>query len=171
MLKMVATGLTTLLIAGSSLAYAQEAGAPAQQGLQNLPRLTAADRKALTDARIGIVKAALQLKPDQEKYWPAVEDAIRARAQMREQRSAALQARMEKGGEIQPTELLRARANALTERADTLKKLADAWQPLYASLDEDQKRRMRFLVSHVLHEAREGVESRRMQEEEETEED
>ena len=171
MLKMVATGLTTLLIAGSSLAYAQEAGAPAQQGLQNLPRLTAADRKALTDARIGIVKAALQLKPDQEKYWPAVEEAIRGRAQMREQRSAALQARIEKGGEIQPIDILRARADALTQRGDALRKVADAWQPLYASLDDDQKRRMRFLAVHVLREVKEGVQSRRMEEEEETEED
>jgi hypothetical protein len=31
---------------------------------------TAADWNALTDARIAVVKAALQLKPDQAKYWP-----------------------------------------------------------------------------------------------------
>jgi hypothetical protein len=35
---------------------------------------------ALTDARINITKAVLQLTADQEKYWPAVEDAIRTRA-------------------------------------------------------------------------------------------
>jgi hypothetical protein len=34
----------------------------------------------LTDVRIDIVKIALKMTPDQEKYWPAVEDAIRARA-------------------------------------------------------------------------------------------
>jgi hypothetical protein len=33
-----------------------------------------------------MIKAALQLTPDQEKYWPAVEDAIRARAQNRQAR-------------------------------------------------------------------------------------
>ena len=27
---------------------------------------------------MAMIKAALQLTPDQEKYWPAVEDAIRA---------------------------------------------------------------------------------------------
>src|SRR5215470_2495987 len=32
-------------------------------------------------ARIGIVKAVLQLTPEQAKYWPAVEEAIRGRAQ------------------------------------------------------------------------------------------
>ena len=30
---------------------------------------------AVTDRRIEVIKAALQLKPDQEKYWPAVEAA------------------------------------------------------------------------------------------------
>ncbi|WP_342723112.1 hypothetical protein AAFG07_28500 [Bradyrhizobium sp. B097] len=34
--------------------------------------------------RVGIVKAALQLTPDQEKYWPAIEDAIRTRAKNRQ---------------------------------------------------------------------------------------
>ncbi|HYP58259.1 MAG TPA: hypothetical protein VEQ35_08240, partial [Beijerinckia sp.] len=66
---------------------------------------------------------------------------------------------------------LRARADALTQRGDALRKVADAWQPLYASLDDDQKRRMRFLAVHVLREVKEGVQSRRMEEEEETEED
>lgn len=40
----------------------------------------AADRNTLTDMRIDLVKAALQLTPEQEKYWPAVESAIRSRA-------------------------------------------------------------------------------------------
>jgi hypothetical protein len=166
MLRSLGIGLTTLLIAGSSLAYAQQAGAPAQQGQE---RLSPADRKALTDVRIGVVKAALQLKPDQEKYWPAVEDAIRGRATMREQRATSFQARYEKGGEVQPIDLMRARADALTQKADAVRKLADAWQPLYASLDEDQKRRMRFLVEHVVYHAREAVESRRMLKDEDEE--
>ena len=41
---------------------------------------SAADMNSLTDMRVGIVKAALQLTPDQEKYWPAVEEALRTRA-------------------------------------------------------------------------------------------
>ena len=41
---------------------------------------TGADPNALTDARVGIIKAALQLTPDREKYWPAVEEAIRPSA-------------------------------------------------------------------------------------------
>jgi hypothetical protein len=44
------------------LAYAEQAASQ--------DRLTAADWEHLTDARIKIVKAALQLTPDQEKLWP-----------------------------------------------------------------------------------------------------
>jgi hypothetical protein len=38
--------------------------------------------------RIDLVKAALQLTPDQQKYWPAIENAIRARAEDRKARLA-----------------------------------------------------------------------------------
>ncbi len=39
------------------------------------------DMKRLTDLRVGLVHAALQLTPEQEKYWPALEEAIRARSE------------------------------------------------------------------------------------------
>jgi hypothetical protein len=41
--------------------------------------------------------------------------------------------------------------------------LADAWQPLYVTLDANQKQRLRLAATYVLHEVREVVESRRMQ--------
>ena len=73
MLKTVVAGLTALFVTASSLAYAQ---APSTAGSkQEEPRLSAADLSALTDARIAIVKAALQLTPEQAKYWPVVEEA------------------------------------------------------------------------------------------------
>ena len=74
MLKSVIGVLTFLFVAGSSLAYAQESPPP-------IP--SQADFKILTDARIGIVKAALQLTPEQEKLWPPVEEAIPAPGQRR----------------------------------------------------------------------------------------
>jgi hypothetical protein len=169
MLKTVAIALTTMVISGSSLAYAQEAAAPAQPGQE---RYTAADWNALTDARIAVVKAALQLKPDQTKYWPAVEEAIRNRATMRQQRSVALKGQIAEQGERQPIELMRGRADALSQRAESLRKLADAWQPLYTSLDDDQKMRMRVLTRTVFQGIRGAVERRRMNEEnEENDED
>jgi hypothetical protein len=55
-----------------------------------------ADWSVLTNERIAVFKAALQLTPEQQKYWPAVEEAIRARAQTRETRLAT----MEESGSI-----------------------------------------------------------------------
>ena len=76
MLKMLSAGMTALVvITGSSLTYAQNPSAGHVS-----PHLSAADLNALTDARVAIVKSALQLTADQEKYWPAIEEAIRARA-------------------------------------------------------------------------------------------
>ena len=62
MVKTVAAGLTALFVTASSLAYAQAPSATTTTGGgQEHTRLSAADLNALTDARIGIVKAALQL--------------------------------------------------------------------------------------------------------------
>jgi hypothetical protein len=104
-----------------------------------MQRPSAADLNSLTDMRVGIVKAALQLTPDQEKYWPAVEEAIRARAKNRQarlERVAELRDRgsMEAVRDRNPVELMQRRADALTQRAADLKKLADAWDPLYKTL-------------------------------------
>jgi hypothetical protein len=44
-----------------------------------------------------------------------------------------------------PVERLRQRATALSETGAALKKLADATDPLYKSLDENQKRRFAIL--------------------------
>jgi hypothetical protein len=52
------------------------------------------------------------------------------------------------------------RADALAERSADLKKLADAWQPLYSTLSPDQKRRMAFLTVFVLRQVRSGIEQR-----------
>src|SRR6516162_10890247 len=77
MLRLVAAGATALFLTASPLAYAQD---------KLTERLSAADWGAITDARVNIIKTALQLTPDQEKLWPPIEDAIRARAKDREQR-------------------------------------------------------------------------------------
>jgi hypothetical protein len=51
-------------------------------------------------------------------------------------------------------------ADALAQQSADLKKLADAWQPLYATLSPDQKRRMAFLTVFVLREVRSRIEQR-----------
>jgi hypothetical protein len=145
-----------LLLSSLSPSLAQN---PAQAPSQDL--LNAADWKSLTEARIAAVKAALQLTPDQEKLWPAVEDAIRARGQGRYLRLQALAA--SPSGDVDPIQLLRSRADSLAQRSAELTKLAFAWQPLYPTLDAGQRLRVRILAVYALREMRDAVESRRLQ--------
>jgi LTXXQ motif family protein len=154
MLKGVVGLVTVLFVAGS--VYAQEA---------SHVRLTPTELNILTDARIGMTKAALQLTPEQQKFWPPIEEAIRARAQTRIHRLAQLKSLAEQAGQrdFNPVELMRGRAEALEQRGANLKRLADAWQPLYQTLNPDQKQRMRLVAMDVLHEVRGAVERRRME--------
>ena len=162
--------VTAILIVASSLAYAEETTSTV--GMRH--PITGADFNALTDARVGIIKAALQLTPDQEKYWPAIEDAIRARAKNRQARFADIEKRVGELREGNPVEVLRnrdpvdflqRRADALAQRSADLKKLASAWEPLYKTLSPDQKQRMAFLALYVLHEVRNAAEERTEDEE------
>ena len=133
----------------------------------------------MTDARIKIVKAALQLTPDQEKLWPPIEDAIRARAKDRQARIAmaierARELRDRSGIEVlrdrNPIEFMKKRADRLAQRSADLKRLADAWEPLYQTLDPEQKRRMAFLAILALREMRDAVEERRVRSEDDDDE-
>ena len=41
------------------------------------PPFNRAEMDALVDARVAAMQAGLKLTPDQQRYWPAVEQAIR----------------------------------------------------------------------------------------------
>jgi len=175
MLKIVVAGVTALFVTASPLAYAQAPAERAMERLSALEHLSAADRAKVTDERIDLVKAALQLTPDQEKYWPAVENAIRARANDRQARLAQIEETMgkrsdetlvEKLKNRDPIAFLNRRANALAQRSTDLKNLATAWEPLYKTLTPEQKKRMAALTLFVLRDFREDVEHRRLQAEE-----
>jgi len=155
MFKGVVGLVTVLVVAGA--AYAQEA---------SHARLTPTELNVLTDARIAMTKAALQLTPEQQKFWPPIEEAIRSRAEGRHHRMAALRSLAEQAGQrdFDPVALMRGRAENLAERGANLKKLADSWQPLYQTLNPDQKQRMRLLAMHVVREVRGALERRRMAE-------
>jgi len=165
MLRTISAGMTALaVITGPSLGNAQSPSAgPASQ------RVTAADMNALTDARIAIVKSALQLTAEQERYWPPIEEAIRSRAKDRQSRLESVttgaadradRSAIENLRDRNPVEFLNRRADALAQRAADLKKLAAAWQPLYQTLTPDQKRRLGFVAVSALRELRDGVEER-----------
>jgi zinc resistance-associated protein len=153
MWKALIAGTTVLTIAGSTLASAQQ---PAPAERPHRAQLTADDITAFTDARVAALKTALKLTSDQEKHWPAVEQALR---DISKERLARRQARSAGGQPVDATERLRDRADALAARATALRRLADAEKPLYQSLDEAQKRRfaiaMRFAARrHMEHHQR-----------------
>ena len=166
MRKGMIAAMAALFIVGTPMAHAQQAtsspGGPSDSG-----RLSQADFKMLTDIRIAMIKAALQLTPEQEKLWPAVEEAIRARAETRQRRLAALGERMGQWRDVDPVQLYRQRADVLADRAAGLRKLADAWQPLYQSLTPDQKTRLRLVTARAIEGLRTTMENRRMESDDE----
>ena len=166
MLKILVAGTTALFLAASPIANAQTS----QTSSATPERLNAADRNTLTDMRIDLVKAALQLTPDQEKYWPPVESAIRARAEDRKARIAKIgetvgkradESRVEVLRNRDPIAFLQRRSEALAQRSADLDKLAEAWQPLYNTLSQEQRQRMAAVTIFVLREMSDAVERRR----------
>jgi len=172
------TAIAFAVAASSPFAQAQTPAttveAPSTTGAIN----TTDEGQAVTDQRIAIVKAALELRSDQTQYWPAVEQAIRSRAKGREARLKAASDRVSDVSDRKITEILRdrdpvaflqRRSASFTQRGTELKNLADAWQPLYQTLSPDQKRRMAFLTVYVLREMRDKVEQRHMDDEDDGE--
>lgn len=172
MLKTILAGSAALAIAGSSLVYAQQRDhGPVRDGRGPGagPRLSLEDRAAFTDARIAALKAGLKLTPEQDKNWAPFEAALRDIAKAHQEHMAMGPAgdgprgdgpRMRRRGpdrdqaaaperDADPTARMRREAEMLTNTGTALKKLADAQEPLFASLDDSQKNRFR-LLSHIL---------------------
>ena len=74
---------------------------------------------------------------------------------------AATAEQVRQGHQVDPVYLWRNRADALAQRATELKNLANAWQPLYQSLDADQKKRMRVPALAVIRQMGDAVDARR----------
>jgi hypothetical protein len=169
MLKAALAGTAALAIVGSSFVYAQERGRPGgferpQSNERLQPNMD--DMRAFADARLAALHAGLGLTPDQEKSWPAFEQASREMAKLRLDRiAAAVNARRDRAPQPQsndPADRMHRRATAMTEVGTTLKKVADAMDPLYKSLNDGQKRRFAMLERMLAprDEGQQGRESR-----------
>jgi hypothetical protein len=142
MKKFAIAGIAELAIAGSTAVYAQH-----RPWFHEHMRINPEDRAALTDAKIAAVHAGLKLNPDQEKLWPPVEAAVRDFAKMRIDRAnARMNAPRDEAQRPDPVARLRERADTMATTATALKKIADAADPLYKTLDEGQKRRLTILT-------------------------
>src|SRR5579871_5713289 len=147
MRKFAIAGMAALAIAASTAVYAHQGWL--REHMQHM-RMSPEDRAAMLDARIAAVHAGLKLTPDQEKLWPPVESAVRDFAKLRMDRANA---RMKAAADNQqnnqeqdPLVRLRQRADNMAATAAALKKIADAADPLYKTLDEGQKRRLSVLT-------------------------
>jgi hypothetical protein len=142
--KVLIAGVAALALAGSTVAYAQH-----REWHHGPMRMKPEDRAALLDARIAAVHTGLKLNADQEKLWPPVEAAVRDFAKLRVDRANA-RMEAEKNADAQkpddPVTRLRERADNMAANAAALKKIADAADPLYKTLDDGQKRRLAVLT-------------------------
>ena len=100
------------------------------------------DMRAFGEARLAGLKAGLVLTPEQEKNWPAFEQAARDFGKLRADRMSAMRNATPSDD---PAERLNRRATAMMETGAAMKKLAEATEPLYKSLDDSQKRRFAML--------------------------
>jgi hypothetical protein len=127
---------TAALMAGSALTV------PAFARDREHAELSANQIADQNSARTARIKADLRLTPAQEKNWPGFESAMndigKARA---DRRVATLAERAQQKGPLDAIEQMRKESKFLSERSVERKKLADAAQPLYTSLDDQQKQR------------------------------
>jgi LTXXQ motif family protein len=154
MRKFAIAGVAALAIAGSTAVYAQQ-HSWFHDRMMGHSRMSAEDRAAMADAKIAAVHAGLKLSADQEKLWPPVESAVRDLIKIRIDRAKAREAAAAANGDDQarpdPVTRLRDRADGMAVTAAALKKIADAADPLYKTLDDGQKRRLAMLTQHHHH--------------------
>lgn len=143
---------SAFVVAFLAPAAAQTGNAPPMPS--STPRMQhwATDHEALLDAKLAGLKAGLRLNPDQEKLWGPFEAAVRSAAEMRMRHMMGRMEMMrggpgmgpededEEGGPASPVDRLEAMADHLSEAGAAIKKVADTAKPLYASLDDTQKR-------------------------------
>ena len=146
MRKFAIAAVAVLAIAGSTAVYAQHR----HWGGHGFSRMSPEDRSAYADARIAAVHAGLKLTADQEKLWPPVEAAVKEFAKLRIDRAnARMNAPQDDSSQQKPDDpvaRLRDRAENMAATAAAMKKIAEAADPLYKTLDDGQKRRLAVLT-------------------------
>ena len=150
--------LAAWTFAPAAQAASDQSSQPAMERMQNW----AADHEAFLDAKIAGLKAGLTLTPDQEKLWPPFEAAVRDAAKLHMDQMKSMMGRMQKmrqmmrgsenseamgaaGQAVSPIDRLEALGKGMSARGAAIEKVAEAAKPLYASLDDSQKRRFALL--------------------------
>jgi hypothetical protein len=143
--------LAAWTFAPAARAAEDESSAPAVERMQHW----ADDHEAMLDAKLAGLRAGLRLTSDQEKLWPPFETAIRDAAKLHMEQMKSMMGRMQKmheammqgesGEAVSPIDRLEAMGQGMSARGAAIEKVAEAGKPLYASLDDSQKRRFVML--------------------------
>ena len=103
------------------------------------PTLTAEQIVANSDAYIARIKTELNLTPEQEKNWSGFSSAMHYLGHNGADRLNLRVARAKRDPPDDIIEQMRNEAQFLVDRAQDQRNVADAAEPLYASLDDKQK--------------------------------
>src|SRR4051812_12922064 len=114
-----------------------KASQPAAQAAE--PQLTAEQIVANSDAYIDRIKTELKLTPEQEKHWTAFNSAMHYLGHNGADRLNLRIARAQRDPPDDIVEQMRNEAQFLNDRAVDQRNVADAAEPLFASLDDRQK--------------------------------
>lgn len=130
--------------AGSAkTAKAAKGGKAAKQAVltqeQGEQQLTAEQIVANSDANIDRIKAELNLSPEQEKHWTAFNSAMHYLGHNGADRLNLRIARAKRDPPDDIIEQMRNEAQFLNDRAVDQRSVADAAEPLFASLNDKQK--------------------------------
>lgn len=132
----------------ASVAVAQQQGPDGRPGpRRERPRISEEDRAAFLDARLASLRVGLRLTVDQEKLWPALDAAVRDRAKIQ---MDLHKKEIEVGPPPNLIAGLRRRGEGDLARGAADTRLADAAQPLWAVLSEDQRRRLPMLARGII---------------------
>jgi LTXXQ motif family protein len=106
---------------------------------QGEPQLTAEQIVANSDANIERIKNELKLTPEQEKHWAGFNSAMHYLGHNGADRLNLRIARAKRDPPDDIIEQMRNEAQFLNDRAVDQRSVADAAEPLFASLDDKQK--------------------------------
>ena len=131
------TGNTSIAPKGTKTAKGAKGGKPAQEAEPQ--QLTADQIVAESDKNIDRIKAELQLTPEQEQHWAGFNSAMHSLGHNGADRLNLRIARAKRDPPDDIIEQMRNEAQFLNDRAVDQRSVADAAEPLFASLNDKQK--------------------------------
>jgi len=132
---------------------AAKGGKPVQVLTQDgAPQLTAEQIVTNSDANIERIKTELNLTPEQEKNWAAFSSAMHYLGHNGADRLNLRIARQKRDPPDDIIEQMRNEAQFLNDRSNDQRGVADAAEPLYASLDDKQKQKFIDEMVRLSHE-------------------